>query len=328
MGVSFFAHFLGTWMVPADETCCNTELVPFAAGSKGSCHAQGWLFYSFVWIGGLSNILLAVCYYLMAVKEMPDSTLEHPKWKAIFLGIPYLFGVCLGIPAAVMGTAIYLGGWSCQTALMQYLGLKYFTVGIQLLGLITIFWCMVRLSWHVYQAEKMMDRFAQASDETVNRTRTNQVSKQGIAYVVVYLVTWLPTAPALFRLFPGNEYNVFFACIFPLQGLLNAIVYFRPRYSTYRKRGKSRITALTTALNMSDLSLRLSGAFHTFTLGPRSSKQTETGASNASQVNTLTNATEGENGSTSRINKEDEADRNQGELELQPHNSPGWKDKA
>ena len=64
----------------------------------------------------------------------------------------------------------------------------YPLLGFLPLGFINILWCMVRLGWHMYQAKRRMDRFTQAAGGTADRTRTTQVSKQGIAYVVVYLV--------------------------------------------------------------------------------------------------------------------------------------------
>lgn len=44
---------------------------------------------------------------------------------------------------------------------------------------------------------------------------------------------------------------VFFACIFPLQGLFNALVYFRPKYNTIRNRDElSSVQALARVLDI------------------------------------------------------------------------------
>jgi len=299
LGTSLFTHFLGTWMVPADQTLYdNIDTVPYlAAGTQGTCNAQGWLFWFFLMLGGWSNILLALCYYLMNVKEMTDSDLEQLKWKALFLGFPFLWGFCFSTSGVLMGPAIYNGGWFCEPSLFHHPAFMYFTLGIMLLGFTTILWCMVRLGWHTYRAEKGMDHFRQAVGGDADRTRTIQVSKQGLAYIVVFQVTFLPNVPYLLGVLPGNGYDIFYACVFPLQGLLNAIVHFRPRYATERRAGKSRMVALTTALNtadlsMTDLSLRMSSAISVLrTSVIRRSSQTSV-ASVSMQVGTQTNVTE------------------------------------
>lgn len=262
LGSSFWGHLLGTWMVPADQILYGTtELAPFAVGTQETCNAQGWLFNFFGLLGFMSNVLLAVCYYLVTVKEVQDSKLQHLKWQALFLGFPLLFGLCISTAGAVTGPAIYDGGWYCEQRIFDNPGWKSFALGWMLLGFITILWCMVHLVWNTYRTESVMDRYQHTTGRTADRTRTVQVSKQGIAYVVVYLFIYIPLVPFWLDAHTGYSYNIFFACLFPLQGFLNCIVYFRPRYGAERRSGKSRIVALTTALNTpdqfrSDLSLR------------------------------------------------------------------------
>jgi len=229
----------------------------------------------------------------MAVRELPDSKLEELKWKALFYGFPFLFALCYSTSGVVMGPAVYTGGWYCESSFVDQPAWGFFALGITLFTSITILWCMVRLGWHMYQAEKAMDRFRQTAGGTADRTKTIQVCKQGIAYTVVYLVITVPWVPYWMRIDPVYGYRVFLACIFPLQGLLNALVYFRPRYATERKKGNSRMAALATVLNTTDVSSRLSIAIIAF-------KPRGAGASAALQVNTPTNVIKVENGGTSR----------------------------
>ena len=79
-----------------------------------------------------------------------------------------------------------------------------------------------------------------------------EVCKQAISYVVVYLVIWVPVI-IMYANPPGGFY-VLYACTFPLQGFLNSIVYFRPKYAAARKRrgaeGDSRFTTLLKVLDI------------------------------------------------------------------------------
>lgn len=315
-------------MVPADQISYGTaELAPFAAGTQATCDAQGWLFNFFGLLGFLSNVLLAVCYYLMTVKEVQDSRLQNPKGKALFLGFPLLFGVSIATAGAVIGPAIYDGGWYCESSAFDNLGWKSFALAWMLLGFLTILFCMVHLAINTYRVERGMDRYQHTG--TADRTRTAQVSKQGIAYVVVYLVIYLPLVPFWIDAPTGYGYRIFFACFFPLQGLLNAVVYFRPRYAHVRRSGKSRIVALTTAVNTpdqfkSDLSMRrMSSAMNVLrrmssvqaaapdrAAAHKLGLQAATSTSEEDKVGTQTNVTEGVSRRNSKTNREDEANQN------------------
>ena len=63
MGSSFWGHFLGTWMVPAEYA----NSWPFAAGNRATCYAQAFLFQLFVQSGWWYNITLAITCKLLVV---------------------------------------------------------------------------------------------------------------------------------------------------------------------------------------------------------------------------------------------------------------------
>ena len=88
-----------------------------------------------------------------------------------------------------------------------------------------------------------------------NRAKTIQVTKQAIAYIVVYLIVYIPIVIKVSVPISAGFY-IFYATLFPLQGLLNMIVYFRPKYVHTREKLKEkgeRQTRIGTMLAVIDL---------------------------------------------------------------------------
>jgi len=75
------------------------------------------------------------------------------------------------------------------------------------------------------------------SARDINRRKTIQVTHQGIWFIFAYMAAWLPAMIALILLerLP-SDFFVFLACLYPLQGAFNSIVYFRPKYIANRQR--------------------------------------------------------------------------------------------
>ena len=235
LGSSFFVHFLGTWMVPVEWD------VPFAVGNQGTCNAQAWLLIFFWSLGFCSNVFLAVCCkwnrmdkgpcrtflfqfnrvhlyftdYLISVKQISDSRLEQPLWKALFLGFPFLCALAF-FTYEVLASQPIFGPWFCVSHILDLHDPLYGAafLGLLLLGFVVILWCLVRLGWVMYQAERRMDCFRQqAAGLSANRKNTIDASKQGIAYTMAYLVVWLPLAIDVSG--PGHWFFIFLACTFP-----------------------------------------------------------------------------------------------------------------
>ena len=83
---------------------------------------------------------------------------------------------------------------------------------------------------------------------------------QGLSYIAAYLVIFIPVIVTMFDM--PNGYYVFFACIFPTQGFLNSIVYFRPKYVSVRNRqGNTRPSRLRATLEVLDIHLSLPRPF-------------------------------------------------------------------
>lgn len=131
-----------------------------------------------------------------------------------------------------------------------------------------------------------MQRYAFRAGAGVSRTNTIQVTKQGILYILVWLVIIIPMTidtVALLLISDGDYskltlpnwyhgeatarydldgilfcsllisclHTVLYSSVMPLQGFLNAVVYFRPKYAKLRKRGLSRLSASAEVLGLS-----------------------------------------------------------------------------
>merc|ERR1711957_468845 len=106
----------------------------------------------------------------------------------------------------------------------------------------------------------------QHHQESVSMKQTLQVSKQGVCFIMSYLLIFLLSAvDMLSTATPPPWFYVLLACVFPLQGLFNAFVYFRPRFADVRKRqgeGGSKTKAIFQVLDITVPSLaRFSGIF-------------------------------------------------------------------
>ena len=82
--------------------------------------------------------------------------------------------------------------------------------------------------------------------------QTVQVAQQGIAFTVAFLVIFAPVVVGMLITAP-HWFHVLFAGVFPSQGFLNALVFFRPKYVSIRKRQDatgSRMGAICQTLDL------------------------------------------------------------------------------
>lgn len=250
IGSSFWMHFIGSWMCPPQYS----DLVPFAHGTPATCAAQAFLVDLFMISGAWSNALLAITYWLTVCKEIPESRLRKRSWTALLLGLPWTIGLVIpSIKFVLYPTTT--GLWFCEfeiypSASTPYTPMAYFVYAMFGLVFLLIIFSMGSLIRFVYTAEKRMDRFTAASGSGTDRTKTREVSKQGLSYIGAYMVTFVPALLASLSFLP-RWYYVFYSCLFPLQGLFNAFVYFRPKYVAERRRsGASRMGAVVKVLGL------------------------------------------------------------------------------
>lgn len=85
--------------------------------------------------------------------------------------------------------------------------------------------------------ERRMDQYQRTGR---NRKTTMESFYQGIFYIGAFAISWTPWLVFGFKEYTLKEINVisYYAVlvIFPLHGVLNAVVYFRPRLKAERKR--------------------------------------------------------------------------------------------
>ncbi|EJK67748.1 hypothetical protein THAOC_11181 [Thalassiosira oceanica] len=130
----------------------------------------------------------------------------------------------------------------------------YLLVGLGALYNVTIVIFMVMLTHAIWKQERAMDRFLTPGQEK-RRKQTRRTYKQGVRYVVSYLICWMPTFIwAIIDHSHGPPVVLVYMnlIIAPLWGFFLGGVYFVPRYETYREKNPSggRLQALVHVLNI------------------------------------------------------------------------------
>ena len=109
---------------------------------------------------------------------------------------------------------------------------------------------MALLVRSVFDREARMDRYQ--VDRASNRTMTKQAAMQGVWYIGVYAVVWVPTYVIIFYEVSTTTQApisliVVHLVTMPLQGFGNALVYFRPKYMAAREGDPSSSRLITVA---------------------------------------------------------------------------------
>jgi hypothetical protein len=98
---------------------------------------------------------------------------------------------------------------------------------------------VVLLCYVVWRQERRMDRY-RARGSQPSRRLTSETAYQAIWYICTFAIAWVPWyCYALDEITGNGVHDIFdYLHIFtkPLQGLLNSLVYFRPRYLSARER--------------------------------------------------------------------------------------------
>lgn len=106
-----------------------------------------------------------------------------------------------------------------------------------LIAFFTVTIAMILLIHAVLVQERRMDQF-----QRTGRTRkmTMESFQQGMFYIGAFAISWTPWLVFGFKEYTLKEIDVvsYYAVlvIFPLHGILNAVVYFRPRLKAERER--------------------------------------------------------------------------------------------
>lgn len=264
---SIFGWFMTSWMVPKGDA-------PYAAGNIASCNAQGF-FVSLQFIYFVSAYTeLAILYYLIVKRRSwNDDYMKQRKIRLLFLLPPIVISLVFAtVPLfyEMYNVAIvfcYLSAYpagcnednSCirgtKAGPVQTLEFAY-----TMLCNVVIIICMVMLVHHVKKIESRGDRYA-GGGATRSRVQTQKAYWQGfryiggftLAYGCVYIFMFVNMAQL-----PNSKRGTWYWVIFyfhtllnPLAGFFNSLVYFKPRYDTYREQhSQSRMECICQILNI------------------------------------------------------------------------------
>jgi hypothetical protein len=251
------AWFFTTWPIPL-----GTPGVFGAVGTQQTCTAQAF-FAQFSLSTVMYNACLAVYYFLVIVKGWRDDDIV--KIEPFF----HAFSIAWGLGTAVASLFLTLFnqvGWDCWIGGYP-LGCKeswnnngvttctrgdngslykwafYYAPLWLMITLVTALMCLVY--WTVREQERTMHKYQpRASVDAaivaeIKESNSRKIAKQAAYYVGAFYAAWFfPTIFQLVLVTSGKVHFVllFLAAVFvPIQGLLNLIVYLRPKYIHYRE---------------------------------------------------------------------------------------------
>jgi len=254
MITSFFGFFLSTWPMPKD-----TFLASGAIGTTATCSMQGFMFQLGILAMPLYNIVVGFYYLLKVVFGWKESRLRKLEW--VFHGFPWSIALATAIAGLILklynpsprGSMCWIEEYPpyCSNSLSCTRGansLYYrwgFLYGIVVLTVLWLIFCMGWLWFFVVSTERKLDKY-RIEGQVVQRKNSRKFSQQAFFYIVVFVVPWIWGIIVFLsddkdKVFKSKSYDdmltslhVANACIFPLQGLLNVLVYVRPRYLRLR----------------------------------------------------------------------------------------------
>lgn len=239
-----------------------------STGSQASCTAQGFLSNFFYSLSGTSNASLAVAYSLIVRCDWGDG--DKNKNRLPFVLIPIIISLVLAVVPLFGQNYNYNGGYSCHISghppgCEFYPGtcergaqarIMLFATSIipMLVAFCIITTAVILLIHAVLIQERRMDRYNSGTGRS--RKMTMQSFWQGICYVGSFTICWTPWLVYGFEEYLNVRTNAatYYTMIitFPLHGVLNTAVYFRPRYKAERERNPtdSRCRSLMQILHI------------------------------------------------------------------------------
>jgi len=234
---SSVGSFMGTWL--------NPEGVAWQAmGNEASCNIQGFFFHTFAQAASFYNTMQAIYYVLTVCYNIKEKKFRKPLVRFWFLVFPLISVIGYNIWPLVDNAFSYSGRAVCSYEPYP-LGCKaennctrgksantirlYNTFFIMACaGIIVI--SVINLWWFVWRTEKALENYL-VEGERLNRTRSNEVAIQGMYYAGCFLITygfWIVFSIRKFLELPVLYWLLVLIHVFiPLQGFLNAFVYFR-----------------------------------------------------------------------------------------------------
>merc|ERR1719469_1521722 len=264
-------HVIGTWFVPKGTAF-------WSAGNEHTCDIQGWSYALFYYYALVYNAALSIVFLLIVRYSWNEG--DFRKWSYFILCSPPVLVTLLTIPCLRYYKYMnYAGSWKCfftpsppRCAVTPGMECNEDNLGIytyfdllggclSLLSTSIIIYACVRLFLIARQSDESM--LAYRSSTQGNYATSNRVAVSGLLYSGGNLLVVLPgiisfigalaKVPALFfYTFMALQLAIFQ----PLQGFLNALVYFRPKYLEYKEAKRKEKVARTANLTANSASVR------------------------------------------------------------------------
>jgi len=236
------AVLIGTWAIPK-----GTPDVYMASGTQGTCFAQG--FFIQLGIGTpLYNASLALYYFFVINLGWNDSRMR--KVEVWLHAMPNVIAVLTSIAGATIldtegNRGLYhnsnLWCWTAPPAKPIYRIVFYYALVWVAMGIATF--SMAVIYYRVLVTERQMAKDTATGDSATgvrrskNKKASSKIASQALFYILsFYLVFLFPSWTRISQMAKGFvEFPVIFlfAVFLPMQGLFNAMVYFRPRFLSY-----------------------------------------------------------------------------------------------
>lgn len=247
--------------------------VSLASGSVTSCTVQGFFGSLFYGLSACSNASLAVAYSLIVKFGWRDENKD--RYRLPFTIIPIIFGMALAIIPLPGQNYNWNGSFYCditasplgcdyddspETQCTRGSNARFVLLYVGVIPFMVLFAiiiaAVVLLIYDVLVQERRMDRYRREG-MPLNRSMTNQSTRQGIYYIGAFGLTWIPWYIFAIIEFHQGDIPMSLAVIhyitMPLQGVFNALVYFRPKYKSDRGRNpsQSRTSSVLRVLKIS-----------------------------------------------------------------------------
>mmetsp|Transcript_27768 Transcript_27768/g.42020 ORF Transcript_27768/g.42020 Transcript_27768/m.42020 type:complete len:291 (-) Transcript_27768:690-1562(-) len=214
---SFFAWFLGTWMVPKESGAF------WASGNQATCTAQGFIQVLFYGSATCMNAILAIAYVLMAQCGWKNERMNKILPQFCFLVAPVLLFLVIALIFLFTDSYKFNGGPTCGVDRTSKLNAKFGMIW-QLSCFSVIALCVIILFSSVLKREQNMDRY-QFGNQPRNRKHSKQTAKHGILYAGSFLLTYLPFIIIYSLVLAGERFPYWlivlnYICL-PLQGFWN-----------------------------------------------------------------------------------------------------------
>merc|ERR1740139_1254430 len=260
-------HVIGTWFVPKGTGF-------WSAGNEHTCDIAGWSLALFFTSALVYNAALSIVYLLLVRYSWNEG--DFRKWSYVILCSPPVLVTLLSIPCLRYYKYMNYGGggWSCafppspprcsripgvecnEDNLDIYMYYELLGVCILLLSTSIIIYACVRLFLIARRSDESVRAYRSSTQG--NYATSNRVAVSGLLYsggnllvvlpYIIYFIGVLAKVQAsVFWTFVGLQLTIFA----PLQGFLNAMVYFRPKYLEHKeaKRKEKLARIANLALN-------------------------------------------------------------------------------